>query len=99
MEDVSVIRGRQSGWKNGFCTYIFPPDHLSAEYRTAENFQGRKLSQIGDFYEENFSGLLTRAAPKDTMSQNFAEKTFVNSYKTAKFMKVFSLKLCFTIIL
>jgi len=29
---------------------------------------------------------------KDTMPQNFAEKTFTNSHKTAKFVKVFSLE-------
>ena len=30
--------------------------------------------------------------PKDAMPPNFAEKTFVNSYKTSKFVKVFSLE-------
>ena len=60
-----------------------------------ENFQGRKPSQIGEkdnFREENFRGMLAIAAPKKTMPENFAEKTFVNSHKTAKFAKVFSLK-------
>ena len=32
------------------------------------------------------------AAPKDTTPPNFAEKNFVNSHKTAKFAKVFSLE-------
>ena len=34
------------------------------------------------------------AAPMDAMPPNFAEKTFVNSHKTAKLMKVFSLEIC-----
>ena len=61
----------------------------------AKNFRGRKLLRISkkyDFRGENFCGLLTFAAPKDTMPQNFAEKTFANSHKTTKFMKVFSLE-------
>ena len=64
-------------------------------YRIAENFRGRKFSQIGEKYNchrENFRGLRAFAVPKDNMPQNFAEKTFANSYKTAKFMKVFSLE-------
>ena len=35
---------------------------------------------------------LTFTVPKDATPPIFAEKTFANSYKTAKFMKVFSLK-------
>ena len=63
----------------------------------AGNFQGKKkkLSQIGEKYDfrgENFCGLLAYATPKDTTPPNFTEKTFANSHKTAKFMKVFSLK-------
>jgi len=50
-------------------------------YRIAGNFRGRKLSQI-----------VTFAVPKDTVPPNFVEKTVVNSHKTAKFAKVFSLK-------
>ena len=30
--------------------------------------------------------------PKETTAPNFAQKTFMNSHKTAKFVKVFSLK-------
>ena len=44
-------------------------------------------------------------APKDVTPQNFAEKTFANNHKTAKFPKVFSLEsfplysiLCFSIL-
>ena len=64
-------------------------------YRIAGNFQGRKLSRIGEKYNfrgENFHRVLTCAALKDTTPPNFAEKTFVNSHKTAKFAKVFSLE-------
>ena len=64
-------------------------------YRIAENFRGRKLSRIGekcDFRGENFHGLLAFAAPKDATPPNFAEKTFADSHKSAKFTKVFSLK-------
>ena len=52
-----------------------------------ENFRG-----LGNFRGENFRGLLTSAAPKDATPPNFAEKTFVNPHKTAKFAKVFSLE-------
>ena len=51
-----------------------------------------KLSWIGEKYNfrgENFRGLLVSAMPKDTMPPNFAEKTFANQHKTAKFVKVF----------
>ena len=64
-------------------------------YRIAENFWGRKLSQIGEKYNfrtEDFHGFLTCATPKDTMPPNFTEKTFVNSHKTVKFAKIFSLE-------
>ena len=56
----------------------------------------RKLSRNGEKYNfrcgENFRGLLTFAVPKDATPQNFVEKTCVNSHKTTKFAKVFSLK-------
>ena len=67
----------------------------SAKYRTAGNFWGRKLSRIGEKHDsrgENFRRLLACAVPKDATPPNFAEKTFVNSHKTAKFAKVFFLK-------
>ena len=58
----------------------------------AGNFQGRKLSQIGEkvmiFTEKT---IVTFTAPKDAMLPSFVEETFTNSHKTAKFMKVFSL--------
>ena len=50
----------------------------SITYHIAGNFRGRKLLQIGgkyDFHRENFHWLLTRAAPKDATSSNFAKKT------------------------
>ena len=56
----------------GFVSRLSPP------YNTVENFQGRKLSQIGkkyDFREEDFHRLLACAAPKDATSPNFMEKT------------------------
>ena len=37
----------------------------------------------------NLRGLLTFAMPKDTTPPNFAEKTYANSHKTAKFKKKF----------
>ena len=43
-------------------------------------------------FVEKTRGLLTCAMPKGTMPPNFVEKTFANSHKTAKFAKVFSLK-------
>ena len=54
-----------------------------------------KLSQIGEKYNfrrENFRGLLAFATPKDATPPNFAEKTFADSHKSAKFAKVFSLE-------
>ena len=51
-------------------------------YRIARNFRGRKLSRIAPF-----------TVPKDTTPPNFTEKTFANSHKTAKFVKVFSLEI------
>ena len=54
-------------------------EQYSVAYRAAENFRGRKLLRIAP-------------VPKDATPPNFAEKTFVNSHKTAKFVKVFSLE-------
>ena len=65
------------------------------KYRIAEDFQRRKLSQIGEkniFHRENFHRLLAFAAQKDDATPpNFTEKTFMNSHKAVKF-EVFSLK-------
>ena len=50
------------------------------------NFQGRKLSRIGekyDFHGENFRRLFAFATPKNTMPQSFTK-----GHKTAKFVKV-----------
>ena len=49
----------------------------SNSYRIAENFRGRKLSQIGDKYDfrkENFRGLLACAAPKNATPQILQRK-------------------------
>ena len=57
----------------------------------AGNFWGRKLPRIGekyDFRRENSQIVCFCCA----MLPNFAEKTCANSYKTAKFTKVFSLE-------
>ena len=64
-------------------------------YHIVGNLRGRKLLWIGekcDFCRENFRGLLACAVPKDATPPNFMEKTFANSHKTAKFVKVFSLE-------
>ena len=44
------------------------------------------------FLRRKLSRIVTFAALKDATPSNFAEKTFANSYKTAKFAKVFSLE-------
>ena len=55
-----------------------------------KTFSQRKLSQR-NFHRENFHGLFA-GATKDTTPLNVVEKTLVNSHKTLKFAKVFSLK-------
>jgi len=50
-------------------------------------FQRRKHSRIG----KNFVDW-SLVLPKDATPSNFVEKTFVNSNKTLKFTKVFSLE-------
>ena len=76
-------------------------DSHCTKYRIAGNFQGRKLSRIGEkynFHRENFRGLLAFAVPKDAMPPNFVEKTFVNSHKTVKFVKFSPSKVfCYTV--
>ena len=71
------------------CTCIYG---LCLQYCIAGNFRGRKLSQIDNFCEENFCGLARLCSTKGRHSPNFAEKTFTNSHKTAKFTKIFSLE-------
>ena len=64
-------------------------------YCIAGSFRGRELSRIGekyDFHGEDSRRLLACATPKDATPPDFAEKTFVNSHKTVKFAKVFSLE-------
>ena len=51
-----------------------------------------QISEKYNFRGENIHRLLAFAVPKDATPPNFVEKTFVNSYKSVKFMKVFSLK-------
>ena len=56
--------------------------------KTFANIIGEKY----DFRRENFRRLFTFAMPKDATPPNFAEKTFENSHKSAKFAKVFFLE-------
>ena len=68
---------------------------VQLDYYIVRNCWRRKLSWIGEKYNfcrGNFHGLLAFAAPKDAMLPNFMEKTFVNSHKTAEFVKVSSLE-------
>ena len=58
-------------------------------YRIAGNFC--KLAENKIFAEKTFVDYLL-VPPKDTMPPNVTEKTFVNSHKNSKFVKVFSLK-------
>ena len=44
------------------------------------------------FAERNISWVARWCRCQKTHTLNFAEKTFANSYKTSKFVKVFSLK-------
>ena len=79
----------------GYIMYTCEEYIVHIYIRIAGNFWGRKLSQIGekdDIHGKNFCGLLACAVPKDTTPPNFAKKTFTNSHKTAKFVKVFSLE-------
>ena len=43
-------------------------------------------------FAEKTHGLLAFATPKDVTPPNFAEKTFANSHKNTKFVKVFFLE-------
>ena len=54
-------------------------------YRIPGNSRGRKLSRIAPFYRAK--GHHSPPPP------NFTEKTFTNSHKNAKFVKVFSLEI------
>ena len=51
-----------------------------------------KFGEKDNIRGENFRRLLAFAVPKDTTPPNFTKKTFTDSHKTAKFVKVFSLK-------
>ena len=66
---------------------------------SGETFEAENFRELVEFRGENFRRLLTCAAPKDAMSPNFMEKTFVNSHKTSKFVKCFPLKVsCYRIL-
>ena len=65
-----------------------------ALYCIVENFRGRKLSRIGEnmiFVEKTFVNFSLLPHQK-CHAPKFAEKTFVNSHKTVKSAKVFSLE-------
>ena len=58
-----------------------------------------KLSRIGEntiFCGENFSRLVAFVAPKDTMPQNFVEKTFAKPWNSRKFFP--SKVSCYTVL-
>ena len=64
------------------------------EYHIVGNFRGRKLSRIGEntiFAEKTFAGC-SLLQHQRCHAPNFVEKTFANSYKIAKFTKIFSLE-------
>ena len=54
-----------------------------------ENFQGRKLSQIGENYDLREENMLPFAVPTDAMPPNFVERTFANSHKTSEIYESF----------
>lgn len=57
-------------------------------YHIVGNFRGGKLSRFGGnniFAEKTFTDCSLVSPPKDATPPNFAEKAFVNSYKTSKF--------------
>ena len=59
-------------------------------YRTAETFEGENLRKLmkNTIFVEKLSRIARFGCAKDATLPNFAEKTFVNSHKTAKFAKV-----------
>ena len=66
---------------------------LSQTSLYTETFEGENwIGEKYDFRGKKLSQPACLCRTKDTMPPNFAEKTFVNSHKTAKFAKVFSLK-------
>ena len=73
---------------------------LCITYRIAENFRGRKLSQIGEKYDfrgENLCGLLASAAPKDTTSPKFHGENFCESPQNRQILsssKVSDIRYC-----
>ena len=72
---------------------ILRPHHhpLLLAYCIAGNFCGRKLSRIKIFAEKTFAHS-SLVPPKDTMAPSFVKKTFTNSHKTLKFVKIFPLE-------
>ena len=69
---------------------------MGVSYRIAVNFRGRKLSRIGEKYDfrgENFRGLLSFAAPKDSTPQISRRKRLCIATKPQNSRKkVFSLE-------
>ena len=82
-----VIRKGYSDLKgNCSCNYMLNPRWVG--YHVAGNFRERKRSWIGEKYnfrKDNFCGLLTFAAPKDTTLPNFMEKTSTKPQNSRKF--------------
>ena len=63
----------------------------SGKLSRGKTFEGENFRELVKI-RENFHRLLGYTVPKDASPPNFMKKTFVNSHKTAKFTKVFSLK-------
>ena len=72
-----------------FQNHLYPSSIPCTNYRIVGNF--RKFVKNTIFTEKTFAdcSLLLR---QKSHTPNFAEKTFTNSHKTAKFANVFSLK-------
>ena len=79
-----------------FGMYWWSVDHCGTSKQCRVPYSGKlsreKTFAKYDFYGENFRGILTFAMPKDITPPNFIKRNFVNSHKTAKFAKVFSLE-------
>ena len=82
-----------SGLNKSFAVQCFECSNTVKIPYSRNFFWGRKLSWIGEkdnFHREKFRGLLVFVMPKGATPPSFTEKTFKNSHKTAKFVKVFS---------
>ena len=74
------------------CSNHFTQTSFSNRFKPTYSGKLLRLAEKYDFRRENLQGLLAFATPKDATAPNFAEKTFTNSHKTAKFTKVFYLE-------